>query len=140
MADLFAADGVRLLVDGIPAPKGSWIPFRRQNGTLGVRAASGAALVQWTDAIKRVAHEGYVKPYPKTVGVAVNVIFNMPIPKRATYDYPPRPDVDKLSRAVLDALTGIVYEDDAQVVELIACKQYGDRPGADITIVARRTE
>lgn len=35
------------------------------------------------------------------------------------------PDVDKLARAMLDGLTGIVFVDDAQVVELIARKCYG---------------
>lgn len=33
-----------------------------------------------------------------------------------------RPDVDKLSRGVLDALTGIVYTDDGQVADLVAQK------------------
>ena len=32
--------------------------------------------------------------------------------------------MDKTLRAVLDALTGIVYEDDAQVVRIFAIKQY----------------
>lgn len=37
-------------------------------------------------------------------------------------------DVDKLSRCVLDALTGVLFRDDAQVVDLHASKDYGD-PG-----------
>ena len=36
-----------------------------------------------------------------------------------------RPDLDKLARAVLDALTGIVWVDDDQVVELAYRKQGG---------------
>lgn len=36
-----------------------------------------------------------------------------------------RPDVDKLSRAVLDALTGVVWNDDAQVVDKWVRKVYG---------------
>lgn len=39
--------------------------------------------------------------------------------------FPGKPDVDKLCRAVLDALTGILYHDDAQVVSLSASKRYG---------------
>lgn len=35
------------------------------------------------------------------------------------------PDVDKLARAVLDSCTGIVFVDDAQVVELVARKLFG---------------
>ena len=44
------------------------------------------------------------------------------------------PDLDKLIRAVLDALTGIAYQDDAQVVELLTSKKYGAEPGVDISI------
>jgi Holliday junction resolvase RusA-like endonuclease len=41
-----------------------------------------------------------------------------------------RPDVDKLVRACLDAMTGIVFRDDAQVVTILARKLYAtaDRP------------
>lgn len=39
--------------------------------------------------------------------------------------HPGKPDIDKLCRAVLDALTGILYHDDAQVVSLNASKRYG---------------
>jgi Holliday junction resolvase RusA-like endonuclease len=44
-----------------------------------------------------------------------------------------KPDVDKLARAALDALTGIIYVDDGQVTDLIKLKRYCDlehpRPG-----------
>ncbi len=45
-----------------------------------------------------------------------------------------RPDIDKLARAVLDALTGIVYSDDSCVVELIARKHYSERAGLAIGV------
>jgi crossover junction endodeoxyribonuclease RusA len=44
-----------------------------------------------------------------------------------------RPDVDKLSRAILDALTGIAYQDDSQVVTLAATKTWGDSDGVEIS-------
>jgi Holliday junction resolvase RusA-like endonuclease len=37
-----------------------------------------------------------------------------------------KPDVDKMVRVVLDALTGIAFMDDSQVVELRALKKYAD--------------
>lgn len=40
-----------------------------------------------------------------------------------------RPDLDKLERAVLDALTGVAYRDDGQVVQISASKKYLDSPG-----------
>lgn len=42
-------------------------------------------------------------------------------------------DLDKLARACLDALTGVVFADDAQVVELGARKDYGE-PGVTVRL------
>lgn len=45
------------------------------------------------------------------------------------------PDLDKLTRAVLDALTQAgLLRDDAIVCELHATKTYGDRPGVEVVI------
>lgn len=44
-----------------------------------------------------------------------------------------KPDVDKLARAVLDALTGIVFVDDSQVASLTAWKDFGP-PGVSIRV------
>lgn len=44
------------------------------------------------------------------------------------------PDVTKLLRALEDALTGVVWRDDASVVVQAARKVYADRPGAFVTI------
>jgi crossover junction endodeoxyribonuclease RusA len=43
------------------------------------------------------------------------------------------PDLDKLARAVLDALTGVLYGDDAQVVQLVLFKSYGPSAGLVLT-------
>jgi len=47
------------------------------------------------------------------------------------------PDLDKLVRSTLDAITGILIKNDSQVVNLICCKQYaneGELPGALINV------
>lgn len=49
--------------------------------------------------------------------------------------HPGKPDIDKLCRAVLDALTGILYHDDAQVVSLNASKRYGVASMTAISLV-----
>lgn len=43
-----------------------------------------------------------------------------------------KPDIDKISRAVNDAMTGIVYRDDAQVVCEAHVKKYGKHPGIKV--------
>lgn len=45
-----------------------------------------------------------------------------------------RPDTTKLIRAVEDALTGIVWRDDAQVVDQHAFKRYGAPERAEIVV------
>lgn len=45
-----------------------------------------------------------------------------------------RPDVDKLSRAVMDGLTGVVYRDDSQVVWKKVSKRYGEPERAEIFV------
>ena len=51
-------------------------------------------------------------------------------------------DIDKLSRAILDALTGSLLQDDSQVVSLSAHKRYctpEEKPGALITLIPLAT-
>lgn len=47
-------------------------------------------------------------------------------------------DIDKLSRAILDALTGTLLHDDSQVVHLSAHKRYctpEEKPGALVSVI-----
>lgn len=46
-----------------------------------------------------------------------------------------KPDCDNIGKVVLDALNGIAYEDDKQVIDLRVTKKYStDREGLEITI------
>ena len=72
-------------------------------------------------------------------------INNKPGPDRLKPDAPQHctkriGDVDKLCRAILDSLSeGTVYNDDAQVIDLIAHKRYAndrEQPCAIITVTA----
>ena len=49
------------------------------------------------------------------------------LPKRAK-DHIKKPDVDNLAKGVKDAMKGIVYRDDSQVVELLVRKEYNTTP------------
>lgn len=69
--------------------------------------------------------------------VEVDLRFTIRRPRTVTRSDPTvRPDLDKLVRAVLDALTGVAYEDDSQVIRLSASKRYGLEPGV---LIALRT-
>lgn len=73
--------------------------------------------------------------------VGVRLDFVMPRPKGTSASRTPpaikRPDGDKLTRAAWDALTGVIWMDDSQVVEWSGTKriaEVGERPGCYITV------
>lgn len=67
--------------------------------------------------------------------VQLELTFVLIKPKTVKRIYPfVRPDLDKLCRAVLDALTEIAYKDDQQVVSLNANKIYGEQAGVFILL------
>lgn len=46
-----------------------------------------------------------------------------------------KPDLDNIAKVVLDALNGIAYRDDAQVVEILVRKLYGENPRVSVHIM-----
>jgi Holliday junction resolvase RusA-like endonuclease len=72
--------------------------------------------------------------------VVLVVTFHLPRPKslpQRVVHHVTRPDCDKAARCVLDALTGVLYRDDGQVVELHVRKQFAAAaapPCARITV------
>ena len=69
---------------------------------------------------------------PLTVGLEFFLARPKSAPKRQVWPAK-RPDLDNLAKSVLDALRGLVYHDDAQIVRLDLSKQYGE-PGVVIRI------
>lgn len=49
--------------------------------------------------------------------------------------YMHKPDVDNIAKAILDALNGVVWLDDKQVVELLVSKAYGKEDKINIEII-----
>lgn len=50
-------------------------------------------------------------------------------------EYPiKKPDVLKLARGVEDALTAIIWQDDAQITSELLLKRFGDKPGVHILV------
>ncbi|MCL4440444.1 MAG: RusA family crossover junction endodeoxyribonuclease [Firmicutes bacterium] len=45
-----------------------------------------------------------------------------------------KPDVDNYVKGIKDALKGVIWKDDSQVVDLVAGKYYGERPRVEIII------
>lgn len=91
----------------------------------------------WRVAVAQEAR--HVADHVTTDPVIVALEFTMLRPKshpksRRTWPTGARSgDVDKLARAVLDAITGVIVADDSQVVGLSVTKRYGTRPGLHVS-------
>jgi len=118
---------VRFWVTGTPLPKGNMRAF----------VIKGRAVVTYTNpSVKdwqpRIATEaqavrGEEPPWGEDEAVGLLIDFYLPRPKSLPKKYTQhvsRPDMDKLVRAVFDALTDIFFEDDSQVNHLVVSKHY----------------
>jgi crossover junction endodeoxyribonuclease RusA len=109
----FTLEGVK------PVPQGSM----RHIGNGRMIHNKAAELAIFRTAIALVAKRHF--PTPLENSIAIEIEFGLQKPrtvKRAEPTVPP--DLDKLVRAVLDALTGVAYVDDSQVTSLKASKFY----------------
>ena len=130
-------------VFGVPAPQGS----KRHVGH-GVMVESSKALPSWRDAVTwaaRAAAQRYGVTAPLGGPLSLDVEFRFPMPKarpKAARDVgrawrTATPDLDKLVRAVFDALTasGLIV-DDARICEVSARKvEVVGWTGAIITLI-----
>jgi Holliday junction resolvase RusA-like endonuclease len=132
---------------------GQQVPVRDDRGRLKTftKDDTGEAGKAWRTDVRAAAEKVLAGAPPLEGALGVTITFVMPRNKghfgsgaNATVLKPSaprwhtvRPDVDKLSRAILDALGGLVWLDDSQVVQKHVTKRYADaheRPGAQVWI------
>lgn len=134
-------------VEGTPQPQGSSRAFMHKGRP--VITSANPKLRPWRARLDASFSARVGDRTPMIGPVSVTMTFRMPRPKwhtgangltpSATGAAPDtRPDVDKLARAVNDALTtaGVLY-DDAQITRIIAAKRYADlheAPGVTIAV------
>ena len=119
---------IEFTVYGTPVPQGS---MRVMNGH--VIHNKGSELAAWRSAIALSAKK--VGARPEKNPVAIDLVFVQLKPKTVKRNEPSvAPDLDKLIRGVLDALTAIAYVDDGQVTEIYARKVYGDTTGLRVQL------
>ena len=127
---------VEIVVSGRPRPKGSWKPITVRGVTRLIPDNKRSR--PWQDSVANSARVAFGCGRPHPGAVYMNVAFLLERPashyakdgtvRNSAPPYPSRhradPDVDKLVRGVMDALTGIVYADDSQVISVTASKQF----------------
>lgn len=137
-------------VPGPPVSQGSmtigWSGGRPFVGEPYVRHVESKDLKEWRGHVAMLARNAGLRPV-KAVPIRVRASFCLERPKshyRANGELKPdaprfrpsTPDVDKVTRALLDALKGVAYKDDAQVVWLEVMKPYAlDRAGEGTAVV-----
>jgi Holliday junction resolvase RusA-like endonuclease len=134
---VLSATAIQFFVHGLPIPQGSKKVIGRN-----VIEMADARLRSWRQDVASTAKsvmaqegaEAGIEP------VDVRLMFFLPRPQghygsgrnanRLKPSAPAtpavHPDLDKLVRSVLDALTGVCFRDDKQVVSLTAAKLYSD--------------
>lgn len=115
---------IRFEVLGAPVPQGSKRAFVRNGRAILTESARNVGT--WRRAIADVA-QPYIPAQPLDGPLQVTLFFRLPVPKsapkRRRLPAVKKPDIDKLARACLDALTGLVYRDDSQITDLIVHKE-----------------
>lgn len=130
-------NGVKFIVYGRPQPQGSVRAFTPKGWNRPVLTSDNKKLKSWRiDIAAIVANTAAIPLVLRPAGVRIDIQFYFTRPASAKKrEFPSvKPDVDKLCRGVLDALTGLVFEDDSQVVQIVASKWYGSPERTEIIL------
>jgi Holliday junction resolvase RusA-like endonuclease len=134
-------------VYGVAKPKGNMKPFLGRGMKFPIVTESNRNVKSWQQLVAEGASRAlhavplaqqavlFASPVRLTVG------FYLPrpksLPKRRPVAHLTAPDLDKLTRCIGDALSQVVYADDAQVVEAVVGKFYagiGEAPHVDVRV------
>jgi Holliday junction resolvase RusA-like endonuclease len=112
---------ITFFVPGVPVPKQS---FRYSS----IRNFQPERLTAWQDTVTLIAKSATRSlKWPSRSMFSVSLIFYLPDRRRR--------DPDNLSKAVLDACSGVIWYDDDQVLKLkIEKVPCSSRPGVEITV------
>ena len=128
----------QLTIDGVPVAKGR--PRLGRYGTYTPKKTQ-----EYEEYVKMcwLAKYGSIKPSEQSL--EVDIVFYLPIPKSVNkkkraemldgkIKHTKKPDIDNLIKSVLDALNGLAYADDSQIIKVAAEKQYSEKPRTEIQI------
>ena len=132
---------LEFFVPGIPQPQGSKRGFVSAHGKVSmVEAAAGVK--PWRSDVKVFAADAMTGRLLMTGPVFLHCDFVMkrPMSTPKTKPTPPatkKPDLDKLLRAIGDALKGTVYAEDSLIIEMVGTKRIaeeGEQPGVHVNV------
>ena len=136
---------------GKPRTKGSTTSFVKKDGTVATHDAAGTPGLTWEQGVASAALVARAQAGERMIvgqPVAVTAVFYQPrgpghfgtgrnsgrlLPSAPVHPAK-KPDVDKYLRRVLDALSGVLFQDDGQVVAVSGIKRWGDPARAEIAV------
>ncbi len=125
-------------VHGIPRPKGSLRMVPVGGGRVRL-TSDNRRLKDWHACVEgEIVAAGLNRVGALEGPVRVHLAFYLPKPKRPkSPKHITKPDIDKIARATLDPMTGLLFGDDAQVMALYVTKEYETAdigPGARVRV------
>jgi Holliday junction resolvase RusA-like endonuclease len=115
-------------VEGKPIQQGSMRAFNNR-----IVHNKSVELMAWRSLVGQAAVRAGCTPIDGAITITLR--FRYERPKTVSRRLPTvPPDLDKQIRSILDALTGVAYVDDSQVVSITATKEYGAPAGVSIEL------
>src|SRR6516164_8960711 len=130
---------IRFIVYGTPVPQGSMRAFLPKGHTRPIVTGDNAKTKPWRQEVATTAmlFMGSNAIWEGPVWIHLDFFFERPKSlKKSAQRKITKPDVDKLCRGVLDALTGIIYKDDSQIVSCMASKHFGSPARCEVQITS----
>lgn len=140
------ANFIRIIITGDPVAKGRPRTVKLPDGSITTHTPKKSR--RWEQDARMVAREqvGDMALHQGAVGIRVVAAFSIPkgwtkwkveAALKGKVCHTVRPDGDNILKAVKDALNGIIWRDDSQVVRATVEKRYSDRPlvGIEVTLL-----
>lgn len=115
-------------VEGKPIQQGSMRAYNNH-----IVHAKSVELKAWRLKVGQAARIAGCTPIDGKIAISLAFTYLKPRTSRREHPTVP-PDLDKQIRSILDALTGVAYVDDSQVIEIHATKAYGAVQGVYIQV------
>ena len=131
-------EAVRFTVYGHPAPQGSSKAFVPKGWKRAIITSANPKLKPWRQQVsgEAMALGATMIPAHTPVSMSLDFYFNRPdsVSVKKRHGMTTKPDLDKLVRAILDSLKGILIHDDSQVTCIATEKRYGSPERVEISV------
>jgi crossover junction endodeoxyribonuclease RusA len=129
---------IKFVVDAEPRSQGSMTAvYNRKLGVSRVRHSNAPALGSWRNLVREAARNAGAAKWDGPIGIRIE--FGIHAPQDTRHGYPKYPDLDKLVRGVLDALTDVCYVNDSQVTIIDAVKMWDSATIIEVWRIERQS-